>query len=208
MNVDPSGLMVPLSLQDMGNAYVNNGYLNQAINNFERNLAQIGFNSQLPTVDMANANLKANGGSGADVLVNASRLWVEPNPNNLGWRLGPTSGRPILPIQAVGWLNEQGTWVRSGSPSQADRGYWVYGELTMSENLRIYKDPYDFELHNPFGNENFMGTMKRNGQTVIGAWNSGSLFNMNSSGYNHEFYGRPYCPLCPPIPESLKKGSK
>ena len=64
MNVDPSGLMIPLSLQEMGNTYVQNNLLNQAINNFERNLTQIKLNQppyQSPSILAPTPKYTSNG---------------------------------------------------------------------------------------------------------------------------------------------------
>lgn len=198
MNTDPSGLMVPLTLQEMGMAFVGNGHLNQAITNFERSQ----FNSQIPTVDMANANLKINGGFGKDVSVNASRLRVEPNGTG-NWQLNEATDRYQLSVRVNGWLNESGSWVNEGPfsiPTGDSRAYWVYGQLTLSDNHKLFSDPYNFEYHS-LNSESFLDNSKvvaRNALTWIGGLYSGT--KPNTPGYFHNFYGSPYCPTCPALP--------
>nr|WP_017395791.1 hypothetical protein [Acinetobacter haemolyticus] len=197
MFTDPSGLMMPLTLQEMGNTYVSNGHLNQALDHFERNLSQIKFNDQLPTVNKANANLKINGGSGNDVRVNANRLRVEPNGSK-NWELNTDTKRYQLPVRVNGWLNQSGQWVNEGSfpysvPTGNSRGYWVYGELTLSDNMRLFDDPYDFEYHSLSSADGIGGKAMVAGRNAL-TWLGGLYSNSPSGakGYNHVFYETPY----------------
>ena len=132
MNSDPSGLLFTtiedIVLSDIAGAPY-------SINNWDWAL---NYQIPLPTVASANKNLKVNGGSGNNVQVDASRIRVEPNGSKQ-WQLNTTYNRYQLTVRANGWKNDAGQWIDEGwnsIPTQSSRAYWVYGELTLSDNLK------------------------------------------------------------------------
>ncbi|MBP2605693.1 RHS repeat-associated core domain-containing protein [Acinetobacter calcoaceticus] len=209
MNVDPSGLEI---------SAMSNGAMSNVIMPFS--LPNDYFFGDFPTVAQANANLTINGGSGRNLNVNASRLMVEPNGSG---KWGQTkSGNTTLGVRVSGYRDDYGNWISSKwstIPSNQDRGYWVYGELTMSASGKLYSDTYNFEQHtynNAFTNKaGFMPTVVSNGLTVgrnllteIGALNAAGAksFNFKSGvykiddGFKINFFNKPFCPSCPIVP--------
>lgn len=187
MNVDPSGLEVNISLPK--------DY----------------FNGDFPTVAEANANLTINGGSGRDFYVNASRLMVEPNGSK-NWTIS-TKGLDVLPVRVIGYRNDLGNWINSRwstRPTQQDHGYWVYGELALSRNFKLYPDTYNFEQHEINSNSSIsanMSTIGRNLLTEIGAINAVGFksfdfksLTFQAEGFNINFFNKPYCLNCPAAP--------
>ena len=136
--------------------------------------------------------------------MDASRIRVEPNGNKQ-WQLNETQDRYLLTVRATGWKNDAGQWINEGwhsIPTQSSRAYWVYGELTLSDNLKLYDDPYDFEYHSLSAAPSIIGKagiVGRNALTYIGAKNAQTT--PGAVGYLHEFYNQPYCPSCPPLPK-------
>lgn len=210
MNVDPSGLeLMPMNFDQMMRydvSQLNNSLFNSIWDNQMRSLTS---NSSMPTVNSANANLKINGGSGNDVWVNANRLRVEPNGSK-NWELHTDTNRYQLPVRVNGWLDQSGQWVNEGAfprsiPTGNSRGYWVYGELTMSDNMRLFDDPYDFEYHSLSSADGIGGKAMVAGRNAL-TWMGGiySSSPPGAKGYNHVFYGTPYCPTCS-VPPSKRK---
>lgn len=211
MNVDPSGL----DFQKLSNWYMSNVITSQA--SHFASIPKDYFRGDFPTVAQANANLIFNGGSGRDLNVNASRLMVEPNGSGQ-WGI-TSSGNTTLGVRVTGYRNDFGNWISSKwstIPSNQNRGYWVYGELTMSSNGKLYSDTYNFEQHKHKdlfnNNSGFISTYVsnslnagRNLLTEIGAANAGGIksFDIKSGvfkiddGYKINFFNKPYCPSCP-----------
>ena len=214
MNVDSSGL----DFQQLSNWDMSNAITSQA--SLFASLPKDYFRGDFPNVAQANANLTINGDLGRDLNVNASRLMVEPNGSGQ-WgvtRLGNTT----LGVRVTGYRDDLGNWVSSKwntIPSNQDKGYWVYGELTMSSNGKLYSDTYNFEQHKPKdsfnNNSGFISTYisnslnaGRNLLTEIGATNAGGIksFDIKSGvfkiddGYKINFFNKPYCPSCSPPP--------
>lgn len=78
----------------------------------------------------------------------------------------------------------------------------MYGEATLSDNLKLFSDPYDFEYHSLNSSKSVsgkVGVAARNALTFIGALNVKAP--PGASGYLHEFYNTPYCPTCSPLPK-------
>jgi len=209
MNVDPSGLEI---------SAMSNGAMSNVIMPFS--LPNDYFFGDFPTVAQANANLTINGGSGRDLNVNASRLMVEPNGSG---KWGKTvSGNTTLGVRVTGYRDDSGNWISSKwytPPSNQDRGYWVYGELTMSASGKLYSDTYNFEQHtynNAFTSKaGFIPTVVSNGLTIgrnfltdVGAFNAAGAksFNLKSGvyqideGFKINFFNKPFCPSCPIVP--------
>lgn len=201
MNSDASGLLLT-SIEDI--ALSNIKGIENSINNWDFLLNSMNYQPSLPTVASANKNLKINGGSGNNVQVDASRIRVEPNGGKQ-WELNKTYNRYQLTVRATGWKNDAGQWIDEGwnsVPTQSSRAYWVYGELTLSDNLKLYNDPYDFEYHSLSDASSITGKagiIGRNVLTYVGAKNAGTP--PGAAGYKHEFYNTPYCPTCPPLPK-------
>jgi len=209
MNVDSSGLEI---------SAMSNGAMSNVIMPFS--LPNDYFFGDFPTVAQANANLTINGGSGRDLNVNASRLMVEPNGSG---KWGKTvSGNTTLGVRVTGYRDDSGNWISSKwntPPSNQDRGYWVYGELTMSASGKLYSDTYNFEQHtynNAFTSKaGFIPTVVSNGLTIgrnflteVGAFNAAGAksFNLKSGvyqideGFKINFFNKPFCPSCPIVP--------
>ncbi|RYY80364.1 MAG: hypothetical protein EOO69_02930 [Moraxellaceae bacterium] len=210
MNVDPTGLDA-LNINWPSLASMESQF---------KSLPSDYFMGDFPTVNQANANLTFNGGIGRDFNINANRLMVEPNGSGI-W--GKTPGGNIgLGVRVIAYRNDIGNWVDSKwntSPTSGDRGYWVYGELSMRSNGTLRNDTYNFEPHkykNAFSNDaGFISTVVSNGLTIgrnaltqIGAVKAGGIssFDIGSStfridqGYKMNFFNKPYCPSCPPAP--------
>lgn len=125
-------------------------------------------------------------------------------------------------VRVTAYSDNLGNWVSSKwntIPTSQDRGYWVYGELSMRPNGTLRNDNYNFEPHaysNPFTSKSGFSstftsnvlTSGRNLLTEIGAIKAGGLktFDAGSNvfridqGYAINFFNKPYCPNCPPAP--------
>ena len=157
-HIDPSGLASFNNIDFGGwSSYAN--YKSSLLSSLPNDY----FYGYFPTVSQANANLLMNGGTGNNMVVNASRLMVKPNGI---WNL---SSKNVyrLPVEVIAYRDDFGDWVGSDKltmPAPSDRGYWVYGELTMAENGGLYNDSYNFERHDY--NWNF----KETGDTEWYSW--------------------------------------